>query len=82
MSLDFYVVAEGPAGPRSTPSTPAPPIAARITKQHQMAPSKTTAQQSINLPYIDPKNPIWDSSPITKGLWFFALEEHLYSLDG
>ena len=47
-----------------------------------MAPTKSsTAQQTVHLPYIDPAQPVWDSSPITKGLWYFALEDYLYGLD-
>ena len=43
-----------------------------------MGPPKSTAP---TIPYIDPDNPQWESSPITLGIWFYSLEDYLYDLD-
>ena len=45
-----------------------------------MPPARQNTTAHI-IPYIDPINPQWDSSPITKGLWVAALEEHLFTTD-
>ena len=43
-----------------------------------MGPPKSTAP---TIPYIDPDNPQWESSPITLGIWFYSLEDYLFDLD-
>lgn len=46
-----------------------------------MAPPKSTARNTPSIPYVDPDNPTWNSSPITLGLWYHSLEDYLFELD-